>query len=549
MPEIYIRAPASSAAQAFPEWVPPDQQPAPAPAAPAPTAPPLNAANAFPDWSPTEPARSQSVDALQKAIEPITSYPETYRQMREAAQQQMATGAGQIAEGFRYATQPTPEGPGITGSEGIVPLFKGLGNVGAGAAEYAFSPISAGLRTVIGKPLEENVGIPKEYSEFAASLAVPGLGMTKMPNVARTIAEVPAIRSAADLGYDAVRGSNVVINPDAAGVLANTIENRLIEAGYRPIANTPGQGVFSIVDELRNPLSNRQVIGPDLSVRTASTPADLEAVRKALNVAGADPKSRDAVRIATKAIDDFYRALPQVPGAVVSGDASKVATTIEQARANARAAIKSEQVTGVEEAAGLRTAATHSGQNYDNAVRQRFATILSNPKMRRGFTPDELAQMEKIVRGNVVGNISRRIGNLLGGGGGLGQAVASGMGAYAGGPVGAGVVSFLGTALKKVENLSQARNVAKLDEMIRAAAPATLDARTNARIRFAADKWARAQTAAGNAPTAVRLAQLEAAQRGLSLMLNRSLGLDAQNVFRSLQQLTPTRASDQQNRQ
>ena len=236
-------------------------------------------------WSPPPPRASverQSVDLISKGLEPITSYPQTYQQMREEAQQQMSTGVGQIAEGLKYAASPTPES--ATGSEGIDPLFRGVGNVATGAAGYVFSPISAGLRTVIGKPLEENVGIPKEYSEFATSLAIPGMGMTKVPSTAsKVVAELPKISAAADVGYDAVRASNVVINPDAARILADQIERRLIEAGYRPIRILRAKASFSIVDELRNPMSNRQVMGPNLSVQTASSPADLEAMRKALN--------------------------------------------------------------------------------------------------------------------------------------------------------------------------------------------------------------------------------------------------------------------------
>jgi hypothetical protein len=42
---------------------------------------------------------------------------------------------------------------------------------------------------VVGKPIEENTGIPKEYSEFAASLAIPGLGL-------RSAVPAPAVRPA-----------------------------------------------------------------------------------------------------------------------------------------------------------------------------------------------------------------------------------------------------------------------------------------------------------------------------------------------------------------
>ena len=95
---------------------------------------------------------------LAKAVEPITSYPQVYSQMNQEARERMSEGIGEIGEGEQ-------------GSGGW--------KVVTGALEYATSPISAGLRTVVGKPLEENLGIPKEYSEFAAGLTIPGYGLTK----------------------------------------------------------------------------------------------------------------------------------------------------------------------------------------------------------------------------------------------------------------------------------------------------------------------------------------------------------------------------------
>jgi hypothetical protein len=111
--------------------------------------------------------------ALAKAAEPITSYPETYSKMNREAQEQVGRGVGQLSN---------PE----SGWD----VAKGAGNVALGSLGYAMSPISAGLRTVVGKPVEENTGIPKEYSEFAASLALPGLGLTRVPGAA-AIPKIP----------------------------------------------------------------------------------------------------------------------------------------------------------------------------------------------------------------------------------------------------------------------------------------------------------------------------------------------------------------------
>ena len=148
---------------------------APPPAQPPSASPSVMSDSDFQSFgAPTPPSAAPS--ALEKAVEPITSYPATYNQMNKDARQQIGQGIGQL------------ESP-----QSGWDIAKGIGNVGLGTLGYVSSPISAALRTVVGKPIEENTGIPKEYSEFAASLALPGIGL-------RSASEVPeAITAAAPL--------------------------------------------------------------------------------------------------------------------------------------------------------------------------------------------------------------------------------------------------------------------------------------------------------------------------------------------------------------
>jgi hypothetical protein len=127
-----------------------------------------------------EPAAGKGPSVIDKAIEPITSYPETYQQMNRESVDQMATGVGQLTG---------DKSTGGWAEENLGKTAAGLGNVAMGGIGYVASPITAALRTVVGKPIEENTGIPKEYSEFAASLAIPGLGL-------RSAVPAPAVRPA-----------------------------------------------------------------------------------------------------------------------------------------------------------------------------------------------------------------------------------------------------------------------------------------------------------------------------------------------------------------
>lgn len=131
-------------------------------ASPSPDSPPLPDA----PWAPPPPAQSPDEGAL---------WP-SYAQFNREAREQMGTGIEQLKEGAKFAVTKTPEG--MTGGEraaaGPLNIAKGLGNTALGALNYVASPVNAAIRDVIGNPIEKVTGIPKEYPEFAASLAIPG---------------------------------------------------------------------------------------------------------------------------------------------------------------------------------------------------------------------------------------------------------------------------------------------------------------------------------------------------------------------------------------
>jgi hypothetical protein len=100
---------------------------------------------------------------LDTALQPITEYGPTYNTMRRDAQDQIGRGVGQLSS-----------------PKGAEDIAYGAGNVALGGLGYVASPINAAIRSFVGRPVEQNTGIPAEYTDFAASLAIPGLGMTKL---------------------------------------------------------------------------------------------------------------------------------------------------------------------------------------------------------------------------------------------------------------------------------------------------------------------------------------------------------------------------------
>lgn len=141
----------------------------------------------------------------------VKNYLENQSEMAVESFDQMRRGAGQIAEAARFATSGAgrnvvpdtpanrvaggfsaldPGGPQAPLTEGehraanrqaVGNVVRGAGNAIAGGLGYVASPINAAFRTAVGQPVEALTGVPKEYTEFAAQLATPGLGLTRLP--------------------------------------------------------------------------------------------------------------------------------------------------------------------------------------------------------------------------------------------------------------------------------------------------------------------------------------------------------------------------------
>jgi hypothetical protein len=96
--------------------------------------------------------------------------------------------------------------------------------------------------------------------------------------------------------------------------------------------------------------------------------------------------------------------------------------------------------------------ATDTASGFENGLRIEFRKILNNPKLRRGFSKDEINAIQQVVRGTKTGNLMRQLGRvgigISGQSNGLGAAVGAIGGSLVGGPVGSVVVPALGTAAK-----------------------------------------------------------------------------------------------------
>ncbi len=199
----------------------------------------------------------------------------------------------------------------------------------------------------------------------------------------------------------------------------------------------------------------------------------------------------------------------------MSGDLPAATAALEDARGNAAAAFRAENVDTKLETARTRAAVAHSGQNVANNIRSRMADILLDPKAMSGYTPEERAMIESIVHGTPTQNAVRYAGNLMGGSGPVGAAAASVFGSALAGPAGA-ALPLGGYALKSLSNKMTLAQADRLSELLRSRAPVASSAQ-----KF--DEAAQAYTGAGRNQRTLAIAVLAA--RNLANNL-RGSGLD-----------------------
>jgi hypothetical protein len=498
-----------------------------------PPPPPDNPYLQFKDTSGGEPARI-TVRPENRA-DAALNYLEAYRQIRQGAQGAMAGGVEQIGEGASGLVNPdadrSPRGPiPITSRlKAVGDILAGFGKTAGGAIEYTASPAMAGVRSLVSQPLENVTGLPREYTEFAAGMAVPIPKSVNLPGTG-TRAVVPTVEQ---LGAESARlrqapeVTGTVLKQEAGVRAADEIRGDLARGRVSEVTAKP---IYDVIGQLEKPGaltvdrldSIRQQLG-DVSIPVK------DATGRVTNAA--------EIRAAAIARDRLDQLLPNAkPEEVLFGNPTRAAETLAETRANESAKFSAETLNRKEFRAEIRAAAANSGKNLSNTMRQRIADILLDPSQRRGFSQSELAMMDRIVRGTKTENAVRYAGNFLGGGGGLGALVTTAEGIRALGPIGA-IAALPGAALKSLSNVMTERNIERLNEMVRADSP------LGRKIGAPAQDWSAASQSFQVSPTARNIARLNIASRNFSNnlrdvginvapddLVRATLGADSQNA-------------------
>jgi hypothetical protein len=258
--------------------------------------------------------------------------------------------------------------------------------------------------------------------------------------------------------------SGVDYSSQSVANAAAKLRQELQRDGFRP-AQAPQ--TFGLVNDLASPPPN-----------SVANIADIESARRAARLVSGDNIGKAdgaAAKRLIQTIDGFL--MEPNPSSVVSGPAAAAAQTLRDGRANYAAGKRSETLATISERANRRAASANSGQNLDNSIRSRVTSALERPKISGGFDDAERAALEGVAEGTAVTNTARAVGNLLGGGGGLGAALTGAIGGTAGsvfGPVGiaAGVAApVVGFASKRAANAMTDRALGRVDALTRTRSP------------------------------------------------------------------------------
>lgn len=300
--------------------------------------------------------------------------------------------AGNVMTGTGLAKSGLTLGGRVVGSGALPTATRALLYGGEGAAYGATDALGHGRDVKEGAKIGAVAGV-------GGSLAADAIG-AGLRTASKKLASSPKIPDLTELktkakeAYDAADSAGVIIKPEGMQRLSADIKTQLADFGYDPALQPRVAVVLDRIDKAA--AGNTTLKGVDIIRRVA------DAARKSQ-----DPSERAIGNKIIGSIDDFIDNVPA--SEVLAGNQMQGASALKQARSLWSRVSKNERLVEAIQSADLRTASTGSGGNIDNATRQNVRKLLEKG---RGYTPDEKAAMEEIVRGSFGQNAMRVVSRL-----------------------------------------------------------------------------------------------------------------------------------------
>lgn len=442
-----------------------------------------------------------------------------YRDFQREGYETLVEGAKQL------------RGKSFTSDEDLPAVVRGLGKAALGGLGYVSSPINAALRTAVGEPVEQLTGgkIPKEYSEFAASLALPIPKRIPIPGGARTAAvseaAAPTVQELIGAYQTAKKSPVTAAVRLREGAVAEPVGAAKAEMAVEWLDENIAPRTFKILDKLT-------------AVDEPLTMQNVDSARRLLGrIAKGDTEDAVAAGMAKRKLDDWLSST--IPAEdVLAGDAQAAQRVMQEGRANYSRAMLAKALNERTAIAELQAGGEHSGLNLQNKLRQNARQFLQSNKSRN-LTEAERAEIVKFASGGEpLEKVNRWIANLLGGGGGLGSVAASTAGGLALGLPGI-AAPVAGFAMNRLGVSLAARDAERLSELIRSNSPLAR------RMMGPIADFEKAVEQIQIGPNARNMSRLILAGRNLSNNLkDADISVSVNELLRSIQGTKPARSDE-----
>lgn len=309
------------------------------------------------------------------------------------------------------------------------------------------------------------------------------------------------MRGAKDSVYKAADDAGVALKPGATARISRAVATAAQDA--YPVLHPKTLATLDKVTQMIDPPVS--VLGKP--VAGARTLTDIDAARKYIgkNLArNPDPAEASYGHDMISALDNELNNITAAD--VVAGDPQKGVELLNKARDLNSRFNKMRTLDEITMKAERSAARTPRG-DIDKATRGKIDQLLGNRKAVRGFTEDEQAALDNIVRGTRAQNLLSQVGTLSPGGsmGGMGLKLGgpAAVGGILGGPAGAltaaGITGGLGFMAKKAADRGSQKAIDDLYDLVAAGGKrSNMKRQTNALERLAkSDEFARIMTQLG----------------------------------------------------
>lgn len=369
---------------------------------------------------------------------------------------ELALPSGLIGGGIRKVAQNvTPRLTAENANMALPNIGRQLSQ-GSAAADVGYGSAS-GAGNAIGQEVGGDTGAL--IGGLAAPLAIAGTvqGVKTIADKAQQAAlkksatpSVDELKTAAREVYNEIDNLGAVVDSSRVTGLARDLNTTIRGEGFNKRIHPK---VAAALDEFEKIKGTNQPI------------SNLDTLRKVARSAASsiEPDEARLGSIMVSKVDDFLDNLDQ--SALVGGNADEVGRKFKDARQLWQRARKGDDIEYAFERA------KNQASGFENGLRTQFRSILNNKKKMRGYTAEEKAAMEQVVRGGGLENTAKAIGKF---GFSEGQATSMLMGslgvaggAAVGGSAGAVAVPLIGQVSKNLAQKLTRNNAELVSQIVR----------------------------------------------------------------------------------